>query len=146
MFWPTHTLRSWSPFDELRRLQRDINVLFEGTGLADRSVGDPPVTMHCTKEAVVVSTEVPGVDPKDLELNVQNDTLSISGVRPAEPTDEHHTVHRRERVTGAFSRALQLPCKVDDSKVTASCKNGVLTVTLPRAAEDKPKTITITSA
>lgn len=145
MFWPTHSLRGWSPFDELRRLQRDINVLFEGTELADKLGGDPPVTMHCTKDAVVVRAEVPGVDPKDLELSVQNDTLSISGARTTAPADEQHTVHRRERVSGAFARALQLPCKVDDENVTASCKNGVLTVTLPRAAEDKPKTIAITA-
>ena len=144
MFWPTLERRwTWSPLDELRRLQRDINVLFEGTGLAGRTGGFPSLNLYTNKDAVVVTVELPGVEPKDVELNVQNDTLTINGKRVTPPVGDKETLHRQERFSGEFARALQLPCKVDADHVDASYKNGVLTIILPRAAEDKPKSIAI---
>jgi HSP20 family protein len=147
MFWPTLERHwGWSPLDELRRLQRDINVLFDGTGLVGRADGFPHLNMHSTKDAVIVMVALPGVDPKDVELHVQQDLLTISGTRSTPGGDAKSTLHRQERFSGAFARALQLPCKVDTEHIAATCKSGVLTVTLPRAPEDKPKSIAITVA
>lgn len=147
MFWPTLERRwAWSPWEELRRLQREINELFEGSGLAGRTGGFPSLNLYSNKDAVIVTVELPGVEPKDIELNVQNDMLTISGKREAPAPGEKDTVHRQERFSGEFARALQLPCKVDADHVEATYKNGVLTITLPRAAEDKPKAIAIKTA
>jgi HSP20 family protein len=131
----------------MERLQRDMNRLFNQYGTSGRRVAPsyPAVNVWFNEEGLVVSAEMPGVDADDLDINVQQDTLTISGVLGADELPEGARYHRKERRSGSFSRTIQMPFAVDPETVEAGFKNGVLTVTLPRAEADKPKKISIKS-
>ncbi len=133
----------WSLFDDMHRLQRELNRLLTGTGETGRAPRFPAVTLRQNKDAVVLEAEVPGIDPAQVNVTVQRTTVTLSGTRTPGKTGENDLVHRQERFTGEFTRTFELPCRVDENAVHASCKNGILTLVMPRAAEDKPKTITI---
>lgn len=133
---------------EMNRLQRDFDKLFE-TGLQRRfqnTSGYPAVNIWSSEEGQIIAAEVPGVDPKDINISVVGNTLNINGTREADKVAEEVQYHRRERTFGKFARSIQLPFRVDAKNVEASFKNGVLTITAPRAEEDKPKKIKVKSA
>lgn len=136
----------WSLFDDMQRLQREINRLFAGTVDSLRTPRFPAVNLRQTNEAVILEAEVPGMDPAQINVTVQRNTVTISGNRPAPKAGENDVIHRQERFAGEFTRTFELPCRVDENNVKATYKNGVLTVTMPRAPEDKPKQITVTTA
>lgn len=136
----------WSLFDEMQRLQRDLNRLFSGTTDILRAPRFPAVNLRQNKDAVILEAEVPGVDPAQIAVTVERNTVTISGSRPAPKTSDDDVIHRQERFSGEFARTFELPCRVDENAVQATCKNGILTVTMPRAPEDKPKQITVTTA
>ena len=92
----------------------------------------PPMDVAEGKEAVTVTAELPGVDPKEIALTLEGDLLMLKGEKEYEKTDEHR--HRTERGWGTFMRTVRLPAPVDAGKVTATFKNGVMTVTLPKTA------------
>jgi len=144
MRWPRST---WSVFDELEALQEDANRAFSGYGRRGRSWrrrgSYPLLNVWSSKEGVVLDAEMPGVDPKDVDISVMGDELTLRGrVNTAEPA-EGETVHRRERPSGEFVRRLQLPFRADASGVKANYRNGVLRVSVPRSEEEKPKRIAI---
>lgn len=89
---------------------------------------------------------MPGVSPKDIEISVQNDTLTLRGCRQPRDLEEGETYHRRERGCGRFARTLQLPFQVEPEGVEATFERGVLHISLPRAEADKPKKITVKMA
>jgi HSP20 family protein len=129
------------------QLQREMNRLFDSTskGRVFNSPTYPAINIWMNEDGQVISAEMPGVHPDDIDIDVTGDALSISGERkPDEVAREAH-YHRRERSYGLFSRTVQLPFMVDTNKVEASFKNGVLTINLPRAEADKPKKIAIKS-
>lgn len=134
----------WAPeygFGNIARLQDEMNRLFE-----DRFGGAarfPAMNVWAGQDDVVVEAEVPGMEPKDVDITVTGATLTISGQRQPEAVKENEVFHRRERRYGAFSRSLELPYAVDADKVKAVFRNGVLRVTLPRAEEDKPRKISV---
>jgi HSP20 family protein len=97
-------------------------------------------------EDVVVTTELPGVEPGDIHISVEGDTLKLSGERKALELREGEKFHRQERTSGQFSRALELPFRVDANKVEARYDRGVLRISLPRAPEDRPRRIEVKSA
>jgi HSP20 family protein len=144
--WP-----SWdwtSPFEELERLRRQMELL--SGGLAGGRFWSRPAAgvfplMNVTedKDNYYVRAELPGLKADDLELSVTGDTLSISGERKIPAEDEKAQYHRREREAGRFSRIVSLPAQLDTGKVAASCTDGVLTVTLPKAEEAKPRQIAV---
>jgi len=103
----------------------------------------PALNVWESEKDAVVTVEVPGLDPKDLEVSVVGDTLSLRLSLPGPEAREGETWHRRERVFGTFARTLRLPFQVDAGRVGARMINGVLQVTLPRAEEDKPRKIAI---
>lgn len=142
MYW--QELGSWDPFASLRTLQRQMNRLFEGFGLEERE-GFPAVNLWTKPDEVIAQVEVPGVEPKDIEVSVQGDLFNVQGERKADEPSENVVCHRAERGSGKFSRSFRLPFEVDSQKVTARCTNGVLTVTLPRTETSKPKRIAITA-
>jgi len=107
---------------------------------------EPRLDVSETREAVVIKAELPGVDPNDIALSLENGVLALTGEKAEEKEDEDKRYHRVERSYGAFARAVRLPAAVDPSKVTAMFKDGVLTVTLPKAAEAKGTTIPIKAA
>ena len=95
------------------------------------------------QDGVVVTAELPGINPEDLDISVQNENLTLRGSRTPDEVEEGVTYHRRERSSGSFVRSLQLPFNVDSDQVEASYAKGVLRITLPRADADKPKKIAI---
>jgi HSP20 family protein len=136
------------PFEELERLRRQMDLLSGGlTG--GRLRGTPAAgvfpLMNVTedKDNYYVRAELPGLKADDLELSVTGDTLSVSGERKIPAEDEKAQYHRREREAGRFSRIVSLPAQLDTGKAEASCADGVLTVTLPKAEEAKPRQIAV---
>jgi HSP20 family protein len=140
---------SRDPVNALLRLQQELEHAFENPrgfdlGLSGRGVL-PPVNVFRKDDDVVIRVEVPGFAPEDLVVESRGQTLQISGKRtPEQPAEGAY--HRRERMSGEFSRSIQLPRDVDTSQAAATCKHGVLTVRVPARAEVKPRQIAVTSA
>jgi HSP20 family protein len=130
------------PFGGLEtQLGRYFDDFFEGFDLGSfgksalREVGmNPKVDVAETKEAIQVTAELPGMTEKDIEVTLSDGHLVISGEKHAESEQKDKNYHRIERSFGSFRRAIALPAEVDDKKVDASFKNGVLSVTLPKVA------------
>jgi HSP20 family protein len=148
---PFGSLGGGDPFRELRRLQDEMDRL-AGTmgpaaggrgGLAAAAPGGfPAVNVYAGQDGIAVVAELPGVGKDDLEVQVHQDTLSLSGGRrPAAEREEAY--HRRERRSGRFTRSIQLPYRVDPERIEARLENGVLHLSLPRPQEDKPRRIAI---
>lgn len=142
MLWPIQTtLSELDPFMKMRSLQREVNKLFEHAGESDMSY--PAVNIWGDDNEAVLEAEMPGVNPKDLNISIQGGQVLIEGERKEEKTAEAATCHRRERGFGKFVRSFSLPFAIDAAKTSASHKNGVLTLVMPRAEESKPKKITV---
>ena len=132
---------------EMDQLPREVNRLFNATS-RERVFNTPTypaVNIWTNQDGQVISAEMPGVHPEDIDIDVTGDALSISGVRRPDQVSREARYHRRERNYGSFSRTIQLPFMVDTKKVEASFKNGVLFVNLPRAEADKPRKIAVKS-
>ena len=136
-----------SIWQEMDQLQREMNRLFDSTskGRVFNSPSYPAINIWTNEDGQVISAEMPGVHPDDIDIDVTGDALSISGERKPDEVAKDAYYHRRERSYGLFSRTVQLPFMVDTNKVEASFKNGVLLINLPRAEADKPKKIAIKS-
>ena len=141
MFWSELNSPAWSQFEGVRNLQGEINRLFEN--YADHREDFPPVNIWSNSEEIVIKAEIPGVDPKNLNLDVNGDQILISGERKPDLPSEGVVCHRAEREIGKFSRSFRLPYEVDSGKVTARSSNGILSVTLPRAESAKPRKISV---
>ncbi len=142
MFGPELINWGLDPFQGVRGLRREMGRLFDQYLDAEPY---PPVNIWASGDEAVVKAELPGVDPKDVEITVKDSVVSLSGERKAEEPAEGVVCHRCERGSGSFSRSFSLPFAVDREKVKASFANGVLTITLPRAEESKPRKIAITA-
>ncbi len=134
----------WREMDQLRQ---DMNRLFESSfpvGQRSRTSTFPTVNVYTNKdEGVLVTAELPGVNPDDLNLSVTGDTLTLSGSRQPEEMPESEQYHRRERGYGEFSRIFQLPYSINTEKVEANMANGILSIALPRAEAEKPRQISV---
>lgn len=102
----------------------------------------PRVNLHDTGASLLLTAEVPGLTTGDLQIQLENDVLTLSGERKVEPP-KGYTAHRRERGSLSFTRSLNLPAKVDAEKVTATLKDGVLTLDLVKAPTAQPRQIAI---
>ncbi len=139
------------PFWDVERTLDEMNRVFDAfsgpMGLRSMPAGTfPALNVYDAGDTLIVTAEVPGVDPKDLELNVVENTLTLTGSRNGKPEDKDARTYRRERYSGQFTRTISLAEKVDPDGVKAHCKNGVLTVELPKAKETKPRSIAIKSS
>lgn len=103
----------------------------------------PPVDIYETAQSLVLKSELPGIDPKDVEVRIDNGTLYLKGERKQEKDVKEEHYHRVERSYGSFMRTFTLPSSVDTDNVKAEYKDGVLTLTLAKKEEAKPKTIKI---
>jgi HSP20 family protein len=141
------SFRRPSIWQEMDQLQREMNRLFDTTSKERmlNSPSYPAINIWTNDDGQFISAEMPGVHPDNIDIDVTGDALSISGVRKQDEVAKEAHYHRRERSYGSFSRTIQLPFMVDTNKVEASFKNGVLSISLPRAEADKPKKITIKS-
>jgi HSP20 family protein len=125
-------------FGRLTSLQNELDRLFEG-----QAAWAPALDVQEDKDNFRVRVELPGLKREDIEVSLDDGAVVISGERKTETVGEGTEVHRQERYYGKFSRALTLPSAIAGNKVTAAYKDGILTVTLPKAEEAKPKTITV---
>jgi HSP20 family protein len=133
------------PFEALFRLQRDLEERLASGWLGDSTgaIGVfPPINIFQQGDDYVAIVETPGVGKETLELQVQENTIRISG-RKAVEYGEGVSVHRRERVAGTFDRTIALPFQVDPDGVRADFRDGVLALLIPRAESAKPRTIKI---
>jgi len=133
------SLSQWSGFDRLASLQDEVNRYFE----APATGWVPALDLYDEKESFVAIVELPGMKREDIHLTLHDGTLTVSGERSYENGEQEGKTFRRERSFGKFERTVGLPSLVDSSKVTASYKDGVLTVTLPKAEEAKPRQIAV---
>lgn len=137
-----------SVWREMDRLQSEMNRLFDAytPSRLRRAPGYPAMNVWANDDGLVLTAEVPGVNPQDIDINVVGETLTLSGERMPDELNEGSRYHRQERGYGKFTRSVQLPFPVDVNEVEASFKDGVLHVAMPRAEEDKPRKITVKSA
>ncbi len=125
----------WTPFNEMSRLQENLDSLF-GSGARERVTGfTPTVDVSEDDQKFELHADLPGVKLEALDIQIEKEVLTIKGERKLE--------QKGERVAGAFSRAFTLPKQVDVEKIAASLKDGVLTVTLPKRPEAQPRQIKI---
>jgi len=153
MAWELQTwkpFRELAPFREFDRMRKEMDRLwdsfFEG-GLRRRAEGGgewlPSLDVSETKNELVVKAEVPGMDPKDIDISLSDGMLTIKGEKKQEKEEKEADYHLVERSYGAFTRSVQLPKEVQSEKINASYKNGILKITLPKSEEAKKKEIKI---
>ncbi|MBF0126076.1 MAG: Hsp20/alpha crystallin family protein [Magnetococcales bacterium] len=140
------TLISYDPFRSFRSLQGEINRLFERD--LDESNGMMTqwplrVDIRDDEQQIVIRADIPGMEQKDINVQVDNGRLTLSGERKFEDESKRDQYHRVERAYGRFSRTFQLPNTTDTTGILASYKNGVLEVVLPKRAEAKPRAIQV---
>jgi HSP20 family protein len=137
----------WDPFREVATLQNRVNSLFRDFNEAESPVAAasfvPAVDIYEDEKKVVLKLEVPGVEQKDLDVSVENHTLTVKGERKFESEEKEENFHRIERRYGSFYRAFTLPSTVDAQNVSASYNAGVLRLELAKKPEAQPKQIKI---
>jgi len=126
---------------DLNRYFNDMQSWWEGTG--ELGAWSPDVNVYDKENEIVVEAEMPGMKKEDIDVSVQDHTLTLSGERKEETETKDKHFYRRERVEGSFLRSIGLPTNVDSAKIDASYKDGVLTLTIPKAEEAKTKRVEI---
>lgn len=138
----------WSPMERLASLRQDMDRLWEATfpgrGAALTMGWSPALDLYDEPEQLVARVELPGFAKEAIELNYQDGVLTVAGERkPDYAEGKEPDAYRCERVTGRFSRDIQLPVPVQGDKITASFKDGLLTVTLPKSEDAKPHKVEV---
>ncbi len=139
----------WEPFRELNTLQDRLNRLFQDSYArgADElmTAGSfvPAVDVYEDEHAITLKVEVPGIEQKDIDIRLENTTLTVRGERKFEQEEKEENFHRIERRYGSFVRSFTLPNTVDTEKVSAEYESGVLRIRLAKRAEAKPKQIKV---
>ncbi len=143
------TITRWDPFRELAQLQHRVNRVFQETSQAGQEEGIatssfvPPVDIYENEQSIVLKLEVPGVEQNDLDIRIEDQTITIRGERKFEKEVKEENFHRVERRYGSFQRSFTLPNTVNTENVSADYDKGVLKVTLAKRAEAKPKQIKV---
>jgi len=145
---PFGVMEGWEPFRNLTDVQGEVNLLFDTflgrpAGASPAARWLPAVDMIETKDALVLSVEVPGLCEKDVSVSITGDLLSIKGERRWEDESKDSKFLHLERAHGRFERLVQLPMAVQADKVKATYRDGVLQVTLPKTEELKPREVKI---
>jgi HSP20 family protein len=140
----------FEPFRGVLNSQRELERFFRGAFSATRGEEEasthtwaPPVDIYENGDSLVLKAELPGINPDDVEIRVEDNTLYLKGERKFEKEVKEQNYHRVERSYGNFTRTFSLPNSVDPDKVAANFQDGVLTLTMPKREEAKPKTIKI---
>jgi HSP20 family protein len=139
----------WTPFHDMTLLQSQMNRLFDGPlqGWPSQVDGTcdwvPPADIHETDNDLIITTDLPGVDPKNIDIRVEKNVLSITGERNFEREVEDKNFHRVEQMYGGFARSFMLSTPVQADKIQATYKDGVLRMSLPKAQQAKRKRIQI---
>ncbi|HEV2118413.1 MAG TPA: Hsp20/alpha crystallin family protein [Terriglobales bacterium] len=144
-------LTRWDPFRELSTIQERMNRLFQDTYSSNREEGlstsafAPPADVYEDDNHVTLKLEVPGIDEKDLDIRVENNNLIIRGERKFEKEEKEENFRRVERQYGSFVRSFALPSAVDTDNINANYDKGVLSISMPKRAEAKPKQIQVST-
>jgi HSP20 family protein len=140
----------WRPFRDVVSIQDEVNKLFDdffGNRPAriewTEGVWNPSVDVTEDKDSLVVKAEMPGMSKDDVKVSVQDNVLTLKGEKKQEKEEKDKNYHRVERSYGSFCRSFQLPTSVKADKIKANYKDGVLSITLPKTEEVKPKEIPI---
>lgn len=143
----------WDPFRELVTMREKMNRLFEDSLAQKGEEKDmistnwaPAVDIYETSNELVLTAEVPGIEEKDIEIKVEDNTLTLRGERKFEKETKEENFHRIERSYGTFFRAFSLPNSIDPERIQAEHENGILRVIMPKRQELKPKTVKILKA
>jgi HSP20 family protein len=144
------TVVRWDPFRDLNLLQDRMNRLFDDAGRSWRNdepaattTWSPSVDIFETEGEIVVNAELPGMERKDIALHLENNVLTLRGERRFQKETKDENYHRIERSYGNFSRSFSIPATVDEEKIRADYKDGVLKIMLPKKEQAKPKQIKI---
>lgn len=135
----------WDPF---RELHREVGRIFDSLEPFQRFRHIrqfPPVNFYDAGESYVLSAQLPGVSPEEVELSIAGETLTMRGERKRPEGVKDDNYRRQERTMGRWARTITLPDRVDSAQVSASFTNGILTVTLPKAESARPRHITVTT-
>jgi HSP20 family protein len=140
------TMRSWDPF---RTVREEVETLLSNFG-SDREgwfapMVLPPIDLCENDNTVKVKMDIPGIKPEEFDIQLNNNVLTVCGKREEEKEEKGQTFHRVERRSGCFSRSVTLPAAVDEDKVDAQYKDGVLTITMPKTEEAKSHRIKVKS-
>ncbi len=138
----------WRPLRELSNLRREMEDLWENVAgekefLSMRGEWMPALDVLETKDSLIVKAEVPGMEPKDIDISLSGDLLTIKGEKKQKTEEKKENFHRIETRYGAFSRSIRVPVSVDSNKIEASYDKGVLKITLPKKEGIKAKQIEI---
>src|ERR1035437_816671 len=132
----------WDPFEEIRKTQERLNLLFEDfmpmKKMGDGNVFTPAIDIKEEENKLLVTTDLPGIDRKDIEINLKEDMLEISAKTGKEKEIEEEGYIRKEREYTHFYPAVRLPSSVKEEGSTAKIENGVLTITLPKMKLEEP--------
>ena len=141
----------WNPFGEMTAMQNRINRMFNEpywpTGRMDDDTGmgmwNPVVDLYEKDDHFVIKAELPGVNKKDIAIDLKDRVLTLSGERSYENEVKEENYYRRERSYGKFQRAFTLPADVDSDKIKAEFNDGLLNIEVPKPEQQKPKQVTI---
>jgi len=128
------------PWREFERMSREVSRMGTHT-----THDFPLVNVWTSADKALITTEVAGMDPEDVDISVADEVITIKGKRNSTELKEGETYHRRECWGGQFSKSIVLPFRAENSKVEAKYQKGVLTISVPRAEADKPRKIAISS-
>jgi len=140
----------WDPFRDLMTLRERMNRLFEDAFAARGEEKElvsgtwtPSVDIYETENELVLSAEIPGLAEKDVEIKIEDNTLTLQGERKFEKETKEENYHRIERAYGSFYRSFTLPNYIDQDKIKAEHENGILKIIMPRKSELKPRKVKI---
>jgi HSP20 family protein len=137
-------MKTWNPWQELNQIQQEMSQLFGRRTSAGNHVSVyPPVNLWSDEASLVLTAELPGIDPEKLDLTVNRNTITFSGTREFTQPQEGETYYRQERSADAFSRTLELPFEVDPQSADATYEKGVLTLRLARPASHQPQKVQV---
>lgn len=149
-----NTPARWDPFSEVNSLRSALDRFFDPAfarfpsalrgGNEEVGTASLGLDIYETNDALVVKAAIPGVDPKDVDISVEEDVLTISGSYETREEENNEHYHRRELHSGSFQRALRLPPTVEPQNATATFENGLLKLTMPKKQEARARSIKIT--
>lgn len=133
----------WNPWGDFNQLAREFDQLLNTQTQATQNEDFPKVNIWADHQSSILTAELPGVDPKSLDITCKENTITIKGERTLPKLPEGQRYLRKERTQGTFQRSFALPFKVDDSKIIAEFTHGILSVSLPQIEKREPKKIQI---
>ncbi|MEO1349137.1 MAG: Hsp20/alpha crystallin family protein [Cyanobacteria bacterium J06635_15] len=145
---PFHDLKHWEPFGDIDTLRKEMDTLFErfNTGFGRETSGlafVPSAEINETDTEIYLKLEVPGMSAEDLDIEVTDDAVAITGERQSKTQSEEENTLRSEFYYGKFERFIPLPHRIRQDGVTAEYKDGILNLTLPKSEEEKGKVIKV---